>query len=522
MSVTDHSSLLQSLQLHDELQTAVDERTLKIIDRRRRTAVVKRRGWLVRRMLLAADVLGLVSALLLAEWLAPAGDDVDAYSPVLEILAFLATVPAWVVITKLYGLYDHDDERANHSTADDFGGVFHMVTVCTWLVIVVTYLTGIAHPSAQKLAVFWAVAIALVCVARAAARTLARRNAAYVQNTVIVGAGDVGQLFAKKVLNHPEYGINLVGFVDAKPKERRKDLEHVPLLGDIGRLSAIVRVLDVERVIIAFSNDSHEETLELLRSVQDLDVQIDIVPRLFEFVGSGLEIHTIEGLPLLGLPPLRLSRSSRLLKRATDLVLTIPALLVLAPVFALLALMIKVDSPGPVFFRQVRMGAAGRTFRIFKFRSMHADAENRKQEVAHLNRHLAPGGDPRMFKIVGDPRVTRVGKLLRRFSLDELPQLLNVLVGQMSLVGPRPLILDEDQYVERWARQRLSLKPGVTGPWQVLGRSEIPFAEMVRLDYLYVTRWSLMGDLRLMALTIPALFRRSTADLWLPAPSAAE
>jgi exopolysaccharide biosynthesis polyprenyl glycosylphosphotransferase len=511
MSVTDQTPLLQSLQLHEELRSTVDERTLQILDRRRRTAVVKRRGWLVRRMLLAADVLGLVSAALVALWLAPAVDSVDAYSPRLEIIAFLLTVPAWIVITKLYGLYDHDDERANHSTADDFGGVFHMVTVCTWLVIVVTYLSDIAHPSAQKLVVFWAAAIVFVCLARAGARALARRNMAYVQNTVIVGAGDVGQLFAKKVLNHPEYGINLVGFVDAKPKERQGDLEHVALLGDAGRLPAIVRLLDVERVIVAFSNDSHEETLDVLRAVQDLEVQIDIVPRLFEFVGPGVEIHTVEGLPLLGLPPLRLSRSSRLLKRATDLALTIPTLVVLTPVFALLALMIKVDSPGPVFFRQVRVGTAGRTFRIFKFRSMHADAEERKHEVAHLNRHLAPGGDPRMFKIVGDPRVTRVGKLLRRLSLDELPQLLNVVIGEMSLVGPRPLILDEDQFVERWARQRLNLKPGVTGPWQVLGRSEIPFAEMVRLDYLYVTRWSLLGDLRLMALTIPALCRRATA-----------
>jgi lipopolysaccharide/colanic/teichoic acid biosynthesis glycosyltransferase len=240
-------------------------------------------------------------------------------------------------------------------------------------------------------------------------------------------------------------------------------------------------------------------------------VQIDIVPRLFEFVGPGVEVHTVEGLPLIGLPPLRLSRSSRLVKRTTDLALTTPALLLLAPLFALLALLIKIDSPGPVFFRQVRIGAAGRAFRIFKFRSMYVDAEERKQEVAHLNRHLAPGGDPRMFKIVDDPRVTRVGKLLRRFCLDELPQLFNVVVGEMSLVGPRPLILDEDQHVQRWARQRLNLKPGVTGPWQVLGRSEIPFEEMIRLDYLYATRWSLIGDVRLITLTIPALFRRANA-----------
>ena len=176
-----------------------------------------------------------------------------------------------------------------------------------------------------------AFAIAFVCVGRAGARTLARRNAAYVQNTVIVGAGEVGQLFARKLLIHPEYGMNLVGFVDAEPKERREGLEHLALLGDTERLPAIIRFLDVERVIVAFSNDSHEETLESLRSLKDLDVQIDIVPRLFEFVGPGVEVHTVEGLPLIGLPPLRLSRSSRLVKRTTDLALTIPALIFLAP-----------------------------------------------------------------------------------------------------------------------------------------------------------------------------------------------
>jgi hypothetical protein len=150
MSVTNQTPLLQNLQLQEELRSTVDERTLQILDRRRRTAVVKRRGWLVRRMLLAADVLGLISALLVAQSLAPAVDNADAYSPRLEILAFLFTIPAWIVITKLYGLYDHDDERANHSTADDFGGVFHMVTVCTWLFIVVTYLSDIAHPTGRR------------------------------------------------------------------------------------------------------------------------------------------------------------------------------------------------------------------------------------------------------------------------------------------------------------------------------------------------------------------------------------
>jgi lipopolysaccharide/colanic/teichoic acid biosynthesis glycosyltransferase len=178
-------------------------------------------------------------------------------------------------------------------------------------------------------------------------------------------------------------------------------------------------------------------------------------------------------------------------------------------VFGVIALLIRLDSRGPFFFRQVRMGARDRTFRIFKFRTMVADADARKHEVAHLNMHITD--DPRMFKIPNDPRVTPIGAFLRRYSLDELPQLINVVKGEMSLVGPRPLILEEDRHVAEWARKRLNLRPGVTGLWQVLGRSDIPFDEMIRLDYLYVTNWSLWNDLRLLFQTVPALTRTRRA-----------
>jgi exopolysaccharide biosynthesis polyprenyl glycosylphosphotransferase len=328
---------------------------------------------------------------------------------------------------------------------------------------------------------------------------------------VIVGAGDVGQLVARKLLHHREYGINLVGFIDVEPKERRGDLEHLTLLGAPERLPAIVRAFDVERVVIAFSNESHEDLLALIRSMKDLDVQVDIVPRLFEIVGPGVGIHTVEGLPLIGLPPLRLSRSSRLLKRAVDIVLSAIGLLALAPILGLIALRIKTSSPGPVFFRQTRVGIGDKTFQIYKFRTMGADADQRKHEVAHLNMHAQAGGDGRMFKVPDDPRTTQFGRFLRRYSLDELPQLLNVLKGEMSLVGPRPLIRDEDVQVAEWARKRLFLKPGMTGLWQVLGRSDIGFEEMTKLDYLYVINWSLGGDLRLILKTIPAIFRSRRA-----------
>jgi exopolysaccharide biosynthesis polyprenyl glycosylphosphotransferase len=507
-ATTERAALLEGLEIYDEMTATVDDRTLEILERRRRTAVVKRRGWLVRRMLVLADLVGLATAFLIAELASALTTGPDQVSRMTEYLLFLLTLPVWVVVAKIYGLYEHDEERTDHSTTDDFAGVFHLITVCAFIFGFGSYITHVAHPTPLKVTIFWATAIVLVSCGRAAARAYCRQHISYLQNTVIVGAGDVGQLIAKKFLKHPEYGINLVGFVDDAPKERRDDLENLTLLGSVDCLPALVRLFDLERIVIAFSNASHKETLELIRSMNSFDVQVDIVPRLFETLGPSVDIHTVEGLPLVGLRPFRLSRSAQLLKRTLDLSLTIPALIAFTPVFLVIGLLIKRDSPGPVFFRQVRMGAGNRAFRIFKFRTMVVDADDRKVEYSHLNKHTKDGGDPRMFKIDNDPRVTRIGRVLRQFSLDELPQLLNVLRGEMSLVGPRPLILEEDAHVTEWAARRLDLKPGITGLWQVLGRDGIPFEEMVRLDYLYVTTWSLAGDLSLLLRTFPAILGR--------------
>ena len=223
-------------------------------------------------------------------------------------------------------------------------------------------------------------------------------------------------------------------------------------------------------------------------------------------------MHTVEGLPLLNLPSMSLSRSSRFLKRGADIGIAAFAIVLCAPLFAMIMALIKLDSAGPVFFRQRRVGERDNIFEIWKFRTMGVDAEARKHEIAHLNMHAARGGDDRMFKVPNDPRTTRIGQLLRRYSLDELPQLFNVLTGEMSLVGPRPLIPDEDQHVTSWGRRRLDLKPGITGPWQVLGRSGIPFHEMVNLDCLYVTSWSMWGDVKLMMKTLPVFLRSAKGE----------
>ena len=470
-----------------------------------RVATAKhRRGWLVRRLLLASDVTALLFALALTEliFLREAG---TATGPVTELIVFVATLPGWIVLAKLYGLYEHDDERTDHSTADEFATVFHMTTVVVWVFFASSRLTGFTNTNPTKLATFWVLAIAALTLGRVCARTVARRRPAYLQRAIIVGAGDVGQLVASKLRNHPEYGIDLIGFVDRDPRDRHAELDELIVHGTPEELGEIVRTHDVERVIVAFTGDSHEDSLVLLRTLKDLDVQIDIVPRFFEIIGPTLDIHAIEGIPVISVPRFRLSRSSRLLKRSIDIAFSFGALVLLAPLFAVVALLVKLDSRGPVFFRQTRMGAGDRVFTILKFRTMAVDAEQRKRELAALNRHA--GTDPRMFKVADDPRVTRVGAVLRRYSLDEFPQLYNVLRGEMSLVGPRPLILEEDQHVDAWARRRLDLRPGMTGLWQVLGRNEIPFEEMVKLDYIYVTGWSLGGDLKLMARTLPSILR---------------
>jgi exopolysaccharide biosynthesis polyprenyl glycosylphosphotransferase len=480
---------------------SVDEAAEIVVQRARQ------RGWLIRRFLLGADVFGLLLSYLLAIWLVPAGTSRDHVSPGWEILLFSATLPLWVLLARVHGLYDRDEERTDHSTVDDVVGVFQVLTLGTWSFFVLATVYGLPSPNVSRLVLFWVLAIVIVPACRATSRVIARRQPAYVQNMIIVGSGNVAHLLAEKIDKHPEYRLRVLGFVD-----RNEALPHAGstrLIGSTDDLPRLVKRLGAHRVAIAFSTDSHEQTLDVIRSMQDTRVQIDIVPRMFEVLGTNAQLHTLEGIPLVGLPTARLSNSSRFLKRSFDVVGATFALVMFSPILIGAAIWIKLDSRGPVFFRQIRMGSGEKTFRVYKLRTMVADAEDRKADFAHLNMHN--GRDGRMFKVPDDPRITRAGTLLRRWRVDELPQLFNVVRGEMSLVGPRPLILDEDQHVERWARRRLDLKPGMTGLWQVLGASDIPFEEMTKLDYLYVTNWSLREDLRLVLLTLPALVRARAA-----------
>jgi exopolysaccharide biosynthesis polyprenyl glycosylphosphotransferase len=476
-------------------------------ERRGRGRNVWRRGWIVRRALLAADIGGLVLAFGLATAFVGIGEGFDTRG---EVLLLLASLPAWVVLAKLHGLYDADEAYADHTTVDDVVGVFHVGTAGVWIVYLGAAATGFAVPRLEKLAVFWAAALVLVPVGRSIARALCRRSATFVQNTIIVGAGDVGQLIARKILQHPEYGLNVVGFVDRRPKQARGDLGEMTVGDQPDQLPELVQRLDVERVVIAFSNESHDELLELIRSLRDLDVQIDLVPRLFEAVGPRVGMHTIEGLPLVGLPPARLSPSSRLLKRSLDLVVAGFALVVTAPLVALIALLIRRDSAGPAFFRQRRLGQGMREFELLKFRTMRADVDDaaHREYIQSTMSSQAVAGTNGIFKLDREEAVTRIGRWLRKTSLDELPQLINVVRGEMSLVGPRPCLTYETEHFRPHHYERFLVPAGITGLWQVTARASSSFGEALDMDVSYARDWSLGLDLRLLARTPFAVLRQ--------------
>jgi exopolysaccharide biosynthesis polyprenyl glycosylphosphotransferase len=496
-----------------EALAAVDERTLEILERRRPASLPRSRGWLVRRMLLIADVAGLSAAFTAAVVAVGTRTPTGAVNVRLEFLLFFVTLPGWIVLAKLHGLYERDEERADHTTVDDVVGVFHLVTVGAWLFFLCAWVTGFATPQFTKLAVFWILAIVLVTGARSLVRGWCRCRIGYVQNTIVVGAGETGQLIARKLVQHPEYGLNVVGFVDRRPRERRADLDHLALLGPPERLPELVRLFDVERVVIAFSNDTEQQTLELIRPLRDLDVQIDIVPRLYELVGPKVGVHSVETLPLVGLPPARLSRSSWLIKRTIDVCGSLIGLVLTAPLFAFIAWQIKRDTPGPVFFRQARLGLSKREFTALKFRTMKVgtdDSVHRAYIRSTMTARAIPGSNG-LYKLEREDAVTRVGRWLRRTSLDELPQLINVLRGEMSLVGPRPCLRYETESFAPHHFERFLVPAGITGLWQVAARANSTFGEALDMDVAYARGWSLGLDLRLLARTPFQLLRQRRA-----------
>jgi exopolysaccharide biosynthesis polyprenyl glycosylphosphotransferase len=323
---------------------------------------------------------------------------------------------------------------------------------------------------------------------------------------MLVGDGPEIGVLARKIKAHPEYGVQVVGMIT--PTAELAERAGVPAVGDLTDidLPSVVTSQRVERLVIAHQTFGEPAMLELLRACRELGLKVNVLPRLFDALGPSVEVDDVEGLTVLGINPPVLARSSRFLKRAMDVIGSAILLLLTGPLQLAIAIAVKVDSPGPVLFRQQRIGRGGKYFEVVKFRTMVADAEAQREAL------LAQSKDPGWLLLEHDPRITRVGRLLRKYSLDELPQLWTVLRGEMSLVGPRPLIESEHRQLTGWSVSRIDLTPGLTGLWQVLGRTKIPFEEMVKLDYLYVTNWSLWTDVRLILRTLPAVLTSRGAN----------
>ncbi len=452
---------------------------------------VRHRDLVLRRGLASIDVLAALIALVAATGFIDRG---RAHPQLSDLVA----VPFILAGAKIIGLYDRDANVVRKSTIDETPSILYLsvlYALAVWFGEVFLLNGYLERPQVLGLVLG---TFGLMSLGRVFVRRLVL-SFTTAERCVVIGDTEDAARIAAKFDASASVNAAVVGrvplYVHDDPGATSGPL---PVLGDYARLGSIVAEHDIERAIIASHSDGQEQTLDAIRLVKGLGVKVSVVPRLLEVVGSSSTFDEVDGIWLLGVRQFGLCRSSQLLKRAMDIAIAGVAIVALGPLFVMLMLAVKLDSPGPVFFRQPRVGRRGERFWMLKFRSMVADAEARKAELRALNQ--AEGG---LFKIEEDPRITRVGRVLRRTSLDELPQLLNVLRGDMSLVGPRPLVPDEDLLITGWQRGRLAVKPGMTGLWQIFGSSRIPMHEMVKIDYIYGGNWSLWLDLRILLRTVP-------------------
>jgi exopolysaccharide biosynthesis polyprenyl glycosylphosphotransferase len=397
------------------------------------------------------------------------------------------------------------DLGRNRSLSRDLYGVLNATTTAIMLLVVLVFFYRRLFYSRiifVYAGVLILVFLGLARVARHAILTRLRQSGRGVDRVLIIGAGEVGRTVMRNIIAQPELGYRVIGFLDDDPAKASTDIGPIKAFGPIENVPQVVKENAIDVVMVTLPWQYHRKIVRLVGEAEHTGVRAAVVPDLFQLSLGGVQVEEINGIPLISIKQTTLTGMNQVIKRAFDLSVTIPALIVSAPVCLLVALAIRLDSPGPVLFRQVRVGRHGEPFVFFKFRSMRQNAETELENLRELNEASGP-----LFKIRDDPRQTRVGRFIRRTSLDELPQFFNVLRGEMSLVGPRPGLPSEVTSYQDWQRRRLEIQPGMTGLWQVRGRSDLTFDEMVMLDIYYGENWSLGTDVAILVRTIPqALF----------------
>lgn len=446
------------------------------------------------------------------------------FAPYAVLLPFV--IPIRLLLLRYYDLYR---VRGEFSFVEDVGRVFKATAIGSLLIVAAAFMYrgGVAYRTfsySRAMFVFdFLLAFASIGLLRLMVRTgqiLVRRRGINLIPTLIVGRGPEAALCIQEMRARPELGYRVIGMVENGHVDGSAPamFEGVPIIGDLKSLPDAIRESGANEVIISDPNVPGEALFDvMIQTGRRRGVEFRIAPTLLNCLPSKTEIDQVGSLPMVTLFRSPLSNIARLLKRGSDLVIAVLALTILSPVWLLIALLIKLDSAGAVFYKQERVGMDGRVFLFYKFRTMRAGADDarhrefqRKYIQGEPDSNLGDEDRP-AYKLRADERVTRLGKILRKTSLDELPQLFNVLRGDMSVVGPRPPIPYEVESYELWHRKRLDLKPGITGLWQVSGRNRLPFDEMVRMDLYYIENWSLLLDLKIILQTLPVMWRGEDA-----------
>jgi exopolysaccharide biosynthesis polyprenyl glycosylphosphotransferase len=452
----------------------------------------RRRGALLRRMLATGDWLAIIAALCVA----------TAATSTTDIATlFWATLftPVWILVLKLHGLYDNDHRRIRHSTLDELPSLVSASALGT---IALDGLLAIspAGPLSPKSAILVGIGALIAFFVERAVLRFFWHHLAGVATGIVIGPAAAADIVARRISTHPEARLRLVGYLSA-PGDKAREAA-LPHLGSIEEISRVAREHDVERVVVTEQQMSEADAEHLIEECKAAGLGLTLLPPHYGLLGPGIELNRLAELPVLDFrfsdPP----RSTLAMKRMLDIAVSGLMLTLLSPLLVLISLFILLDSGAPVFFRQKRIGKDGAPFTMLKFRTMVADAEERLSEFVDLEKLDEPA-----FKIPDDPRVTRAGRLLRRTSLDELPQLINVLRADMSLVGPRP---EEEAVVALYderQRARLSVKPGLTGPMQVYGRGDLTFEERLAMERDYLDNLSVTSDLAILLRTPRAIVR---------------
>jgi exopolysaccharide biosynthesis polyprenyl glycosylphosphotransferase len=427
--------------------------------------------------------------------------------PYVAFLPFISLLTALLLI-----VYRKEHVYNNRRKVSWFDEIYNIFNGTTSGIMIMIVLVFVYQPTFYSRIIFlYAGALILILLGISRGLKVAllrhwRQRGFGVARLLIVGAGEVARTVMRTVVANPEQGYEIVGFVDDDLTKGQTDIGRFKALGGIGNLLDLLGQEKIDEVVITLPWQYHRKIMSVAALCERENTRVRLVPDVFQMSLSRVEMDEIAGIPLIGIKQSAISGYNLILKRVIDFTVALLGLIFLFPFLALLALAIKLDSPGPVIFTQERVGKGGRRFVVHKFRSMVQDAESRKRELLSLNEADGP-----LFKIKDDPRMTRLGRFLRRFSLDELPQFYNVLRGEMSLVGPRPSVPTEVEQYQTWHRRRLEIVPGMTGLWQVNGRSDLTFDEMALLDIYYIENWSLPTDIKILLQTLPTVIFRTGA-----------